>query len=80
MGSKFSLGQKVKVISKIDENGNKKYQEFEQYVGTVGIVVDISNFPFGFIAEEPQQHYIYKLKFKDREINAVLEECLISAE
>jgi len=80
MGAKFSLGQKVKLISVVDENDNKKYPQFEQYLGKVGIIADVSNFPYGPIIEKPPSHYIYTLRFGDREVSGVPEECLISVE
>ena len=40
MKSKYTKGQKVRVVSVKDENGKVKYAHNEKYVGAKGVVLD----------------------------------------
>lgn len=87
MAAKFGLGQKVKFVTALDENENKMYPAFEQYIGKVGIVTDSFNVPH--IAEnliegrdmgEPKASYLYVVHVGSKKLGAVPEECLVASD
>lgn len=82
MGSKWNKGQKVKLISVIDQHQHRKYPEFEQYVSKVGTVVNIGIAPIKPLPNgkvvTPEDDYIYTVLIGMREVT-VPGECLTAA-
>jgi len=87
MVAKFGPGQKVEFISVLNENGNKRYPIFEQYVGKAGTVIDSFNVPHivedlieGRDMGEPKACYVYAMQVGSKKLGAVPEECLAAAD
>lgn len=88
MAAKFGKGQKVKFTSTLDEQGCEKCQEFRQYVGKTGTIIDVSNAPRTDAENlvdardmgEPAEHYFYAVQLGSEKLYPVLEECLVAAD
>ena len=86
MAAKFGVGQKVKLTSALDEQGYEKCQEFKQYIGKTGTIVELFNFPYvvenlveGRDMGEPAEHYLYAIQLGSEKLGAVPEECLTAS-
>jgi hypothetical protein len=89
MAAKFGEGQKVKFTSALDEQGCESYPQFKQYIGKIGTIIQVSNFPHPHIAEdlvdgrdmgEPAEYYLYAVQLGSEKLEAVPEECLVAAD
>jgi len=87
MVAKFGPGQKVAFVTVLNENGNKKYPIFEQYVGKVGTVIDSFNVPHivedlieGRDMGEPEACYVYAIRVGSEKLEAVPEEYLVATD
>jgi hypothetical protein len=89
MAAKFGKGQKVRFTSALDEQGCEKCQEFKQYVGKTGTIIDVYNTPYTHVAEklvegrdmgEATECYSYLVQLGSETLEAVPEECLVTAD
>jgi len=84
MSEGFISGDKVKFVPVPDDgSGHEKHPQFKQYLGKDGMVAYVDSVPFGPMVNgdaELRPHYIYKVVVGGREVDAVPDECLVSAE
>jgi len=66
MEVKYDKGQKVKIVSVKDKQGNVKYPHNEKYVGETGVVLDsfyLGAFHILYYKDHlPEDAYIYKVR------------------
>ncbi|MCK4790347.1 MAG: hypothetical protein KAV87_41805 [Desulfobacteraceae bacterium] len=76
MESRYSKGQRVEIVSVINEHLRAKYPEIETYVGAIGTVVE--SYWIGFEGPNlPKEYYFYHVRTeRDNCVIAVPEEAL----
>ena len=78
MEARYSKGQRVEIVSVINEHLRAKYPEIEDYAGTIGKVVE--SYWIGFEGPNlPKEYYFYQVRTdKDNHVIAVPEDALKS--
>jgi hypothetical protein len=76
--ARYSKGQQVEIVSVMNEHLRAKYPEIEDYVGTIGTVVE--SYWIGFEGPNlPKEYYFYRVRIdKDNRVIAVPEDALKS--
>jgi hypothetical protein len=76
--ARYSKGQQVEIVSVMNEHLRAKYPEMEDYVGTIGTVVE--SYWIGFEGPNlPKEYYFYRVRIdKDNRVIAVPEDALKS--
>jgi hypothetical protein len=72
--AKYTIGQRVKIIRKLNDCGDDKFPEFNKYIGKFGIVTQSHKIGFGGISgtkkvELPDSIYVYTVKIDNSDLD-----------